>query len=214
MLILKDDDDDTKIRGRAIVWNLDEPDRMFMDRIYTFYDSDVDKFKDYAKKNEWLYKSKQNMGSYEKIVDTKTSELNHMDLYIEELNDTGKYPYMDTMKYYDLDTAKLTNKDDYFTEYYLLEDLSGGYDYINNEEEDDRIYVDFYGDFYEPDDLEWCENVDEYRIEEDRYWSEFYNCWNDTEYADHNMIKCKYCLDKGDPFRDTVDCKRLEYYRI
>ena len=73
LLILKDDKDgedgeyDNKIIGRALVWNLDTPDRMFMDRIYTFADSDVVRFKEYAKEKGWLYKSKQTMWADEKI---------------------------------------------------------------------------------------------------------------------------------------------------
>jgi len=212
LLILKDDDDDTKIKGRALVWNLSQPDRIFMDRIYTFFDSDVDRFKDHAKQNEWLYKSKQNMDNSAKIVDTKTGEMDDVNMFIDDLNNTDEYPYMDTTKFYDIDSGKLTNVDEYFDEYYFLEDLSGGHEYINNGEDDDRIYSHHYGEYYDIEELEYCENVEEYRLKKDCYWSEFYNSWYDIEDAEHNMIPCDYVLDVKDKYRTTNDSTRLVYY--
>jgi hypothetical protein len=122
LLIMKDREDDTKIIGRALVWKLDLPeDRIFMDRVYTVDQSDVEMFIDYATKNEWLYKYRQNMDSDEFIVDSKTGEKEKPVLYINEVidSDDGEYPYLDTLKYYDRD------HDDILTNHYEM--LSGDF---------------------------------------------------------------------------------------
>lgn len=214
MLILRDDIDNTKIKGRAIVWKLYKPeDRVFMDRIYTFYDSDVDKFKGYAKENGWLYKSKQNMSESVQIIDTKTDTFRYMSLFVDGLNDNDNYPYMDTLKYFEKMSGMITNEEGYFDECYKLEDVSGEYEYINNDfDDDDRRYIDYYGETLELDDLYWCENVEDYRKSEDSYWSEHYNCYNDTEYAEHNMLMCYYALVSSDKYRNEGDCVYLNYY--
>ena len=63
MLILIEDD---KLIGRALVWKLSSikiygkdpvQDSWFMDRQYTIKDSDVEKFRNYAKEKGWIYKS-------------------------------------------------------------------------------------------------------------------------------------------------------------
>ena len=48
LLILKDDDQQDKIKGRALVWKLSFPaDTTYVDRIYTHDDSDLELFKQY-----------------------------------------------------------------------------------------------------------------------------------------------------------------------
>jgi len=125
LLILKDREDENKIIGRALVWNLSIPeDRIFMDRIYTNNDFDVDSFKQYAKNNGWLYKYNQNMYSDTQIVDTKTGESKFMNLYVHNVVDNDYYPYMDTLKYYSDKT--LQNTEEGLDNYELLEDTYGG----------------------------------------------------------------------------------------
>lgn len=127
LLILKDRENDDKIIGRALVWNLSVPEnRIFMDRIYTNYDFDVDSFKEYAKNNGWLYKLSQNMYSDTKIVDTINNTTEHLTLKIYDVIDNHYYPYMDTLKYYDDNNGILQNTDEELNRYELLEDTYGG----------------------------------------------------------------------------------------
>ena len=131
LLILKDREDNTKIIGRALIWKLDKPeDRTFMDRVYTVDQSDVEVFIDYATKNKWLYKYRQNMDHDEFIVDTKTGEKSKPVMFIDEVvqTDDDEYPYLDTMKYYDREDDILTNHHEILNnEFITLEGTHGEY---------------------------------------------------------------------------------------
>ena len=207
MLILRDDKDDTKIRGRAILWDLDSPDRIFMDRIYTFYDADIELFKAYAKTNGWLHKIKQNMEESEEIIDTTTGEANYMDLSINGLTDSGEFPYMDTMKFYS--DGDLSNDEEAYIEFYKLEDINGGYD----NSDDGRIYVEYYDDRFDEDEIFWCDRGDGYRTEYDCYYSEFYGEMIADDYAEDNMTDCDY-YDGSEKYRDSGDYTHIERYNI
>lgn len=95
-------DDNDKIKGRAILWDLDKPNIKFMDRIYTSEDSDVNLFIEYAKKNSWGYKKKQDYESNPIIisdgVEIQTGKDNALEINITNYT-FDKYPYMDTMVY-------------------------------------------------------------------------------------------------------------------
>jgi len=131
MLIMKSRYTEEKIIGRALVWNLTEPEgRIFMDRIYVNYEHDYENFKNYARNKGWLFKKDQNPFPNEKTVDTKTNNIQEMTLTVEGMKPSEKYPYLDTLKYYNPDRAVLTNKASivkaFSTPSYLLEDISGG----------------------------------------------------------------------------------------
>jgi len=115
MLILKDDAN--KLRGRANLWQLEEPKgRIYMDRIYSVNDYDVELFKDYAKQQGWLHKESQTYGWQNNIVDTKNGEVykwNDMILLtkikkVPEV-DYDYYPYLDTLSIYNTVKHTLTN---------------------------------------------------------------------------------------------------------
>lgn len=94
LLILKSDFDQTKITGRALVWNLDNGD-VFMDRVYYSKDMEIDLFVEYAKSKGWVYKKNQ-AGSgfmkdgkeYTKIVRTNLKKY-----------EFEQYPYLDTLAF-------------------------------------------------------------------------------------------------------------------
>ena len=110
ILILYENDKRKKIVGRALIWYLDEPEnRVFMDRIYTIHEYQIDLFKEYAKKNGWLYKSRQSYGN-EPIVDTKTSESNYMYLTVKDIKLNKEYPYLDTLRYLNQDEKILSSE--------------------------------------------------------------------------------------------------------
>jgi hypothetical protein len=97
LLILKDYENEDKIAGRAIVWKLDDGNT-FMDRIYYTKEEEVELFKNYARENGWLYKSKQNMQPNEDI-EIKEGSYYEKELKITLDIDFDYFPYMDTMRY-------------------------------------------------------------------------------------------------------------------
>lgn len=134
MLVLFDKTKD-KIKGRALVWKLDNPKkdgvgRIFLDRIYVRDDADVYLFTEYAKKNGWLYKSNQN----NMPEDIYGDEIK-LDVELENY-DFQYYPYLDTLAY------KIPTEDHpiLFTNYniknvryiYTMRSTEGGFSRHNN----------------------------------------------------------------------------------
>lgn len=103
----------TKIKGRAILWDaeLSGQKQMFMDRIYTTYDSDVELFKQFAQKNGWFYKDLQSMTPREKI--TNGILVNRPEIIVK-LSYTlfDYYPYCDTMCFCYIGSKELRNTED------------------------------------------------------------------------------------------------------
>lgn len=106
-----------KIRGRALVWKLDTPDKIFMDRIYTIDDSDKYLFIDYAKKNEWIYKSSQSKDIRAINGPDKTLSVKIDDFKFKF------YPYMDTMCY--MNTDGVMSNDNTMPSYYKMRGVRG-----------------------------------------------------------------------------------------
>lgn len=119
LLILKSETDG-EIKGRALVWFLDDPQGVvFVDRVYYIEDSDADLFRKYAIEKGWVQKrinsSTSNAGAvgkdgvvyFDKISVKLKKELENGFDYSYSM-----YPYMDTLKYYNTETGELTNYDD------------------------------------------------------------------------------------------------------
>ena len=178
LVILMSDEEEDKIDGRALLWDIEyingeEVDRKFMDRIYFTYQEDVQLFKSYAKKNGWLNKGSQNMHNDEEIEDLKNGKSGYWKLKTTDtFSRKDTYPYMDTMKYFYYDENFVSNSDYYGDDHYFLEDTRGGY------EDGSGIYVDYYGRSFHEDDLIWCELGEEYRTSGDAIWIE-----SEAEYA-------------------------------
>ena len=138
MLILIEDD---KLIGRALVWKLSSikiygkdpvQDSWFMDRQYTCKDSDVEKFKNYAKEKGWIYKSYNNHHSYGTVTIEGEEKNATLEVQVKATN-YGRYPYMDTFKRFDPNEGILYNDDDEDESYegqYILNDTGGGYEEI------------------------------------------------------------------------------------
>jgi len=187
MLILKDKNDDDKIRGRALLWDLDRPSgRTFMDRIYTVLDSDFELFKQYARKEGWLYKNHQDSSSHTYIVDPKDNSIKPLKMEVWGVEDHGEYPYLDTLSYYYHEDEILSN-DINKGSYYELKDTDGSYS-----DEVSGIYVDYYGESYNEEDLIWCDYGDDYRLDSDCFYSDRYGAYIAQDYADNSMIWCEY----------------------
>lgn len=145
MLILKKGD---KITGRALIWKLhsidasskEEQDKLsnieyFMDRQYTNKDSDVEKFRKYAKEQNWIYKTNNNYHSFRKITTPSGDDINvDMSVRVKDIS-YDYYPYLDTFRRYDISINMLYNDDNEGVDQngnYILNDTDGGYEEVNS----------------------------------------------------------------------------------
>ena len=216
LLILKDAQDEEKIRGRALVWKLDEPSRRtFMDRIYFVNDYEIELFKQYARQNKWMYKSRQNMDPSALVVDTITGTQEYVELVVNDIIDPGegRYPFMDTMRYLDADYGVLSN------ESYIME---GEVRTLNSTSGTYEEHCEDWSDYYDQcvdDDMEtgaltWCELGSDYRYSGDCYYSDFYDEYVAYDYAQNDMIETDLYEDENDIYRLEQDVIRTcEGYR-
>ena len=103
----------TKIKGRAILWDaeINGQKEMFMDRIYTTFDSDTDLFKQYAQKNGWFYKDSQSMTPRENITNGTSTSRPEIIVKVDNA-DCDYYPYVDTMCFCYTGSNELRNTQD------------------------------------------------------------------------------------------------------
>jgi hypothetical protein len=173
MLILKEDD---KILGRALVWKLTsirslgrpvEGIEYFMDRQYTIKDSDVQKFRSYAKEQGWCYKSYNNHHSCETVNIEGVDKNVGMTVKVKPFKVSGviedydyvRYPYMDTFRRYNPNDGYFYNDSDTDENegQYILDSTSGDYNeieggvysewYDRRIPEDEAVYSDRLGDY-------------------------------------------------------------------
>ena len=126
LLILKTEDG-AKIKGRALVWTLKKPEGVtYVDRIYVHNDADVELFRQYAKSKGWFYKARNESSSTGDMVGPDGSSVNS-GLIFTMVKEGGykKYPYLDTLKYYDGDSGRLANQNSGGD--YILENTGGGH---------------------------------------------------------------------------------------
>lgn len=171
MIILIEDD---KLIGRALVWKLksleiygkDTPqDIWFMDRQYTIKDSDVEKFRNYAKEKGWIYKAYNNHHSFETVIIEGEEKRAKMTIEVKA-KDYRKYPYMDTFKRFDPSEGILYNDDNTDQDYkgqYILNETDGGYEEIESGV--------------------WSEWYDRRIRHEDAIWSDWADSWLDRDRA-------------------------------
>ncbi len=117
-----------KIRGRALLWKTDEG--MFLDRIYTNEDEDVNLFIQFANENGWWHKKYQD--SNENFTAVKDTQEQKFYLTIElDYADFDMYPYVDTFCYLCMPEKYLTNlienTDDMQKGMYELRGTNGDY---------------------------------------------------------------------------------------
>lgn len=106
---------DNKVLGRALVWKLEKkvdgcPAEYFMDRVYCGNDSDMIKFKNYAKQKGWVMKDRNNSGIVESLFFNynDTVILSHIIVQLKDFR-FEKYPFVDTVSYLHLGNGKLHN---------------------------------------------------------------------------------------------------------
>lgn len=205
----KNEDDEDKVIGRALVWKLSDPEgRYFMDRVYTAFNHNTEQFIQYAKENNWLYKKNQSSSPDENIIDPMTNKEENILLLIKNVNDHSFYPYMDTFRYYSNYYGKLTNDESYFSgDYYILNDTEGGY-----EDKPTGEWSDYYDDYIDPEDswVVWCEYGEEYRYQNDAVYLDFYGEWATEDYAENYLVDCDY-YGGSSSYREESDTVEIYY---
>ena len=166
MLILKEDD---KILGRALIWKLNsfkqtsgdetEKPEYFLDRQYYIKESDVVKFRNYAKQQGWSYKSDNNYHSFSG-VNYKDQIINaNMSVKLKDI-EYRKFPYLDTFRRYDTYSNILYNdesEDNSYEGQYILSSTSGDYTEIQG-----GIWSEWHGSFIPDEQAVWSDWADSY----------------------------------------------------
>jgi hypothetical protein len=99
LLVLKSEDHDGKITGRALVWRAEEG-FTFMDRVYTNDESDVQLFRHYAHSRGWYHKGDNDSSENMVAVGPDGQGEHNVSVAIKRVK-YKKFPYMDTLKYLD-----------------------------------------------------------------------------------------------------------------
>ena len=91
-MILKSEDSDDKICGRALLWTLDDG-RQLVDTIYVNKDSDANVYREYAAAKGYVL-------------------MNYRDTFVAHIKpeECDKYPSIDNMNEWDPTTGKISNK--------------------------------------------------------------------------------------------------------
>jgi hypothetical protein len=211
MLILKDDAN--KLRGRALVWNLTEPaGRIFMDRIYTVNDSDVELYKTFAADNGWLYKSRQTFGFDHNIVDGKTGEEKRWDELLLKVQLHNKpqryYPYLDTLCVYNHEEYSVCNNGNLLRKppHYRLADYQGSY--IDEADYREMVYSVIYGNEIPREDSEYATLDQSWVYSRDMAY--IHNTNGETAYKNSDKVKKSLILGKTKYFLND-ECVYSDY---
>jgi hypothetical protein len=194
LLILKGDDE-SKIKGRALIWKLDNPQVTFMDRVYTNRDSDIELFKQYAHKEGWYHKQHQSSSNDYTLVG-KEGIKREGDLVVNLKNANNgnydRYPYLDTLKYFNTSSGKLTT-----------EEMRGSSNYITLEDTGGR-WVD--------DECETCGGdgrVECYDCSGDGTIN-CTECYSRSARRSTGQIRCEECEGAGEVSCSTCDGKGMK----
>ncbi len=124
LVILFNDEQRDKIIGRALLWT-DSKNRKFMDRIYQADETVIELFISYAKKNNWIYKERQDScAGTTLLLDGSEVEDGTITVYLENGGNFAYYPYVDTVKYY-LEYPGTLSNDSNSMHDYCLESTDG-----------------------------------------------------------------------------------------
>lgn len=213
MLILKDDVN--RLRGRAIVWNLTEPaGRIYLERIYTISDCDVELYKHYAREHGWLYKSRQTYGFNWKIIDGKNGneyEWNDFPMRVKlNITPNDYYPYLDTLCVYNPETGILSNEGDLLRKPPYIKLTSANGEYIDEAEHRDMVYSIFYGNDIPREGSVWVDLDDDWVYEDDVVL--VYNTGGKKSHKNSSLIcksdilgKVKYFLKRDCTYSDYLN---------
>jgi hypothetical protein len=146
MLVFFSDDD--KVRARALLWEgvKDHKDSTkeykFMDRIYYYYDHDINFFKDWAKENGYLCKWEQSAKT-EMLFDDGTGSPVRKQLYVMlDEHNLSYYPYLDTFKFFNFEKGRFSNSDSYNFDYILVQSSGAVEREREPDEDEEMLYFD------------------------------------------------------------------------
>jgi len=237
LLVLMSDKDDEqdKIIARALLWPIvkvtnpvDEEiifnkEMTFMDRIYFTNDYDIDTLKEYANREGWLHKKFQTSSYSSDIYNPDTNEYKNLQLFTSNnFKNAIKYPYMDTMKWFNESKGYLTNRRIYDNDsnVFFLESTDGSHEIIssshrdNVENGDDLYYSEFYDDHIDinSDIYVWCELGEDYRTYDDAETITDYNGYN-VRYATEEYVENNMAYSEAERrYIDNDDVLHLSFY--
>ena len=115
-----------KITGRALIW-LDSEGRRIMDRVYVNDSSDIEFFIQYAIMNKMYYKKNQDFNESTPLMfgGVVLEGRSKIVVNLKKGIDYDSYPYMDTLKFYNIEDGILCNFNDTKHADYTLEDIEG-----------------------------------------------------------------------------------------
>lgn len=179
--------EDNKVIGRALVWKLESIDKTnteyFMDRQYTIKQSDVEKFREYAKEKGWAYKEFNSHSSLKGIVYEGNNYKVDMQVKVK-VKDYETYPYMDTFKAYNRNTGILMNSEEDLPSkgWYILDSTSG--DYRDNE----KVYSEWADDWIRREEAVYSNPFEDWIYREDAIHvttgSERHRGWYPEDYSE------------------------------
>ena len=227
LLIMKDNDDESKIVGRALVWKFTNVNKeelkeatYYMDRVYVCKDVYYEDFKDYAIKNGWAYRTSHGYGISD--VTYKGTKYSYVKMEIQlDVYDVEQYPYMDTFKRLDIREGILYNDDDRESDCYLLEDTGGGYKDCSGK------WSNYYEDTIPEEEARYSEPLEDYIYADTSVWVDighwrYKGYWPDDhediiydEYREEYLHRDNsiYCDEEGTYFYedDAVECVAVMY---
>ena len=206
LIIFRDpDSDEDKIIGRALLWdaiqNSTKDDIKFMDRIYINDHSHTELFKEFAIKNKFFYKVNQDYNNVPLMFNgtTLSKEDSLITVHLEKGIEYDKFPFIDTVCFYNVDDDTLTNDSNSSYDFELTT-TNGRAAYCEYCEDGVRYCEDCNGD----GEVE-CGNCEgEGEVEcgncEGEGGDEDCSCNNgsvDCEECDEGKIECENCVGDG-----------------
>jgi hypothetical protein len=125
-------DDEGKLLGRSLLWNLEDGNK-FMDRVYTNNDYDLNLFIKWAEENKCIYKEEQDSYAYTRFYhpnsNYKKAEMVKLKVKVNpikhEKRHLSKFPYLDTLKFFYWQDGILDNSGTLSGYYIELENTDG-----------------------------------------------------------------------------------------
>ena len=191
LIIFKEDKDDTSIIGRALLWDAtkistDESIK-FMDRIYVNKSNDIELFKQFAIKNGFHYKHKQDYSETPLMFNNQVLSDEDSLIYVDvNAGEYDYYPYVDTVKYYQIYNGILSNSDRRYDK--VLTDTDGG----NCEICDGRGEIECYE--CDNDGNKECPECEGSCVE---------NC---DDCSGYGIIRCDRCNGSKEQYLECKDC--------
>lgn len=156
--------------GRALLWTADNCPRTVMDRIYGD-DLTIEAFKEYAKRNNWVYKRYQN---HSDTNNWENAEGIEDDICVTvNVSEINEFPYIDSFRYTDnMDNNKLTLYTNSDMDNYIFNSTNGGYE--GNER--DRVET-MNGDYYDEEECVFSDYHDQYIYEPEAVYSNYHSTY-------------------------------------